>query len=330
MRACSPPTPSGRRKAGSTSWSRRPRSPSPSRPSIRSTVATSTTVLPERAKQNRAKGLYVLIAKKETKIEVESSREYAKALTKARNQEVRSAFIEEFKKRDFNAGLNSGDRGDRKGARRGQGRVRRRHPSRGSPPPRVAARHRGPARASPRHLRGGGGGFGLSSLLGIGLLILAVLFGIRLLGSLFGGGNRGYAGQQRMGGRPRLWRTGLWRRRHGRWRRRWLHVEHVRWHRRCPCRELALRSVLREVARRRPCRSRLHGRRCRRRGHRRRRRRDGVGRRRRRSRLGWRRGRRRCWGGGDWGGGGGGGDWGGGGGGGDWGGGGDGGGGGDW
>ena len=65
-------------------------------------------VLPERAKQNRAKGLYVLIAKKETKIEVESSREYAKALTKARNQEVRDAFIEEFKKRDFNAGLNSG------------------------------------------------------------------------------------------------------------------------------------------------------------------------------------------------------------------------------
>ena len=48
---------------------------------------------------------------------------------------------------------------------------------------------------------------------------------------------------------------GLRRRRHGRWRRRRLHVEHVRRHRRCPCRELALRSILREVARRRPRRS---------------------------------------------------------------------------
>ena len=65
-------------------------------------------VLPEHAKKNRAKGLYVLIAKKEAKIEVESHREYSKALTKARNQEVRNAFIEEFKKRDFNAGLNRG------------------------------------------------------------------------------------------------------------------------------------------------------------------------------------------------------------------------------
>ena len=100
----------------------------------------------------------------------------------------------------FQRRLEQRSRGDRNGARRGQGRVRRRHPRRGSAPPRVAARHRGPARAFPRHLRGGGGGFGLSSLLGIGLLVLAVLFGIRLLGSLFGGGNRGYAGQQRMGG----------------------------------------------------------------------------------------------------------------------------------
>ena len=67
------------------------------------------TVLPERrAKLNRAKGLYVLIAKQETKIEVESSREYSKALTKARMQEIKAAFVAEFKKRDFNAGLNSG------------------------------------------------------------------------------------------------------------------------------------------------------------------------------------------------------------------------------
>ena len=65
-------------------------------------------VLEEHAKKSHARGLYVLIAKKETKIEVESHRAFSKVLTKARNQEVRNAFIEEFKKRDFNAGLNRG------------------------------------------------------------------------------------------------------------------------------------------------------------------------------------------------------------------------------
>ena len=38
----------------------------------------------------------------------------------------------------------------------------------------------------------GGNGFGVGSLLGIGLMIVAVLVGIRLLGSLFGAGRGGY------------------------------------------------------------------------------------------------------------------------------------------
>jgi len=156
-------------------------------------------VLPERAKQNRAKGLYVLIAKDDSKIEVESSREYAKALTKARNLEVRSAFIAELKKRDFNAALNKGleaiERVLAEAKADSGGVIRAAAPPAARGGPIQRARQGLPAAPG-----GGGGGFGLSSLLGIGLLVLAVLFGIRLLGSLFGGGNRGYAGPQQMGG----------------------------------------------------------------------------------------------------------------------------------
>ena len=246
-------------------------------------------------------------------------------MTKARNLEVRNAFIEEFRKRDFNAGLNRESRRSRAvlaaakaeagGVLRAAAPARAWRPGTAGPP----GRSRGTG--------GGGGGFGLSSLLGIGLLILAVLFGIRLLGSLFGGGNRGYAGPHRMGGPGPGYgaraMAAAWRR----WRRR-LHVEPVRRHRRCPGRQLALRPILRD-------------------GH------HGGGTVDQSSMAMRRRGGSSAdaapteWGGGDgggdwggdWGGGdggggdwggGGGGDWGGGGGGGDWGGGGDGGGGGDW
>jgi hypothetical protein len=136
------------------------------------------------AKASGTQGLYILIAKRETKIEVEASRAFANALTRPRRVAIRSAFIDEFKRQDFDGGLKQGVEtieSEIAQAKAESGGVLRQ----AVPAPGV------PVRGRPAHQ----GSFGLGSLLLIGLLILAVLFGIRLLGNLFGGGYRaGYPG----------------------------------------------------------------------------------------------------------------------------------------
>jgi len=139
----------------------------------------------EHAARSGTGGLYVVIAKKENKIDVRASRQYSRAINDPRVQSIRQAFIGEFKKHDFDAGLLAGVRSinSEVSAARSEngGRL-----VAGAPGAR-------PGAAVPARRGNPQGGFGMSSLLGIGLLVVGGLFLVRLLGSLFGG-NRGYAG----------------------------------------------------------------------------------------------------------------------------------------
>jgi uncharacterized protein len=146
-------------------------------------------VLERHAEQASAHGLYVLISKEPHKIDVRASRNNSRAMTPGRVRAIREAFLQEFKKEDYNAGLLRGVEEIRNEASAAQAELR----AAGVPPARRVIPGRVPAR---------GGGFGLGSLLGIGLLVLAVLFVVRLLGALFGGGARGYAGPPGAMGRP--------------------------------------------------------------------------------------------------------------------------------
>jgi len=152
------------------------------------------SVAEEHARRSDTQGIYVLIPKKEHKVEVLSSPFYAKAIGRTQRLEVRDAFVKSFRKNDFDAGL--------KDAVETIGPVAAAaHSELGDKPRRGAIPPVGPIRGRPL-ARQGGNSFGLGSLLGIGLLIVAVLVGIRLIGSLFGGGRGAYGpgvGQPGMG-----------------------------------------------------------------------------------------------------------------------------------
>ncbi|MGC8639180.1 MAG: heme-binding protein [Isosphaeraceae bacterium] len=60
------------------------------------------------ARRSGTQGVFILIARKETKIEVLASRRYSEALPRPSRIKVRSAFIESFRKRDFDEGLTRG------------------------------------------------------------------------------------------------------------------------------------------------------------------------------------------------------------------------------
>ncbi len=60
------------------------------------------------ARRSGAQGVFILIARKETKIEVLASRRYTEALPRPARTKVRSAFIEGFRKKDFDDGLRQG------------------------------------------------------------------------------------------------------------------------------------------------------------------------------------------------------------------------------
>src|SRR4051812_46208707 len=151
----------------------------------------------ERAKHTGTQGIFILIPKQEKKIRVLVSRHYSQALAGSREKAIERAFIAKFKDGDFNAGLKDGVQTiaqEVAEARAANGGQLRRAEGPIAPLP-----GRGVARP-----RGNPNGFGMGSLLGIGLVILAVLVGIRLLGALFGG-NRGAYGPgpgPGYGGRP--------------------------------------------------------------------------------------------------------------------------------
>ena len=60
------------------------------------------------ARQSEIQGVFVLIAKSEREIELLVSKKYLPILTGPRQAAMRAGFIEGFKKRDFNLGLNRG------------------------------------------------------------------------------------------------------------------------------------------------------------------------------------------------------------------------------
>jgi uncharacterized protein len=148
----------------------------------------------QHARRSRTQGIFILIAKQEKKIDVRSSRAYVRSFPNSRLGAIRNAFIRGFKTNDFDAGLTQGVEtlaSEVETAKAENGGVLR--SAAGAPAPRG-----GPIRGRPRP-----GGFGVGSLLGIGLAIIAVLFVLRLLGGLMGGGHHGYPGRGPMGmGQP--------------------------------------------------------------------------------------------------------------------------------
>jgi glc operon protein GlcG len=60
------------------------------------------------ARQSGIQGIFVLIARKESKIEVLVSRRFSEAFSRARIDTIRSAFIEAFRRQEFNEGLQRG------------------------------------------------------------------------------------------------------------------------------------------------------------------------------------------------------------------------------
>lgn len=144
------------------------------------------------AERSGEPGLYVLIAKQENKIDVISATRFRTAMNESRCRAIMNAFIAEFKKGDLDAGLIAGAKAvenEASIAKAEFGTLRESRPvARGVRPGAVPVRRGNP-----------NGGFGVGHLLGLGLLIFGVLFFVRLLGGLFGGGV-GNPGMGRMGG----------------------------------------------------------------------------------------------------------------------------------
>jgi uncharacterized protein len=130
-----------------------------------------------RAQEAGVNGVFVLIAKKNHKVE---TRDFRSFLGRDRREAVTQAFVNGFRagRGDFDKGLIQGVEAIRTAVAEVGG---------------MAAATARPAvirRVPPAPHRGGSG---LGALVVIGLVILAVLIGLRLLGGLFGAG-RGYAG----------------------------------------------------------------------------------------------------------------------------------------
>jgi glc operon protein GlcG len=62
----------------------------------------------EHARRTRIRGVFILIAREERKLEVLGSGRYKEILTEARRQAIRDAFFEGFRRKDFNEGLKHG------------------------------------------------------------------------------------------------------------------------------------------------------------------------------------------------------------------------------
>jgi hypothetical protein len=154
----------------------------------------------EHAGHSGAHGLFILIPRQDRKIVVLASQDYAKAIPRERRIAIQDAFIEQFKAGKFDDGLKDGVQTvgrEVAAAKEEMGGKLRQASTPPVPFPRTA-----PVAGRPVGRPQGGEKFGLGSLLGIGLVILAVLMGIRLLGRLFGGGG-GYGAPAGPGmGRP--------------------------------------------------------------------------------------------------------------------------------
>ncbi len=146
----------------------------------------------ERDEKIRDSGIYILLSKRDRLISEPLIREHLKnVVTLEKRHAIRQAFIDEFRKKDFDGGLERGVAEIERtleGVSVGNRRV---GPGRALPVPVGPGAHRGAA--------GGGGGMMYTFLL-IGLGIFAVLIILRLLGGLFGRSQGGYPNQMGMGG----------------------------------------------------------------------------------------------------------------------------------
>ncbi|HEY2155202.1 MAG TPA: TPM domain-containing protein [Isosphaeraceae bacterium] len=137
--------------------------------------------LAQNAERDGVRGLFVLIAKSEGKIDAGASREYRRMFSRPQLQSIYEAFEPGFRKRDFDEGLLQGVH-----------HIATVLPAIAKSAPAAAARP--PARAQapvagprmPVQARSG-----LSTLIGIVLLVLGVVLVFRLLGALFGAGRGG-------------------------------------------------------------------------------------------------------------------------------------------
>jgi len=149
------------------------------------------------AEQVGAHGLYIVIAKAETKIFAEPSKGFKKYLPSQRLQAIVDAFMAEFKKRDFDAGLTRGvatvDSALSDARTEAGGTLR--------PDSTPATRRTAPAAAPvARPHVAANNSWGIGSLLTIAIAILGVFLVLRILGALFSAGRGGYGGQGRPGG----------------------------------------------------------------------------------------------------------------------------------
>jgi hypothetical protein len=141
-------------------------------------------VIPERARAEGIKGLYILIPKKEHKIEVDASGEYARAITRDRRVAIRNGFLAGFAARDFDAGLINGSKVAAREVAEAKSLARSTAPV--------------PAGRGNRNVPAPKQGGGLPSWLPIVLLIGGAFLAFRVIKSLFGG-NRSAGGYMRPG-----------------------------------------------------------------------------------------------------------------------------------
>lgn len=149
----------------------------------------------ERARASGINGIYILISKGEHKLEARDSKKF---LGEPGRRSIVDAFTTGFKAGNFDDGLTQGVQA-----------IESAVADSGGLPAGGAAVPPGPVRGRGRALPGrvppgpnpGGGSSGLGILVMIGVVILAVMIGLRLLGRLFGGGQHYQAGPPPMGGR---------------------------------------------------------------------------------------------------------------------------------
>ena len=147
------------------------------------------------AERSGATGIYILLAKKEKRFWSEVSQAYQRSLSDS-EPAIRKAFADDFHKNEFDAGLLKGVsviESEAKSAQAEHGSLKQA----GAPARRQNA---GPFRGGP--VRQGRGGFGLGTLIWLGLLVFGGMFVFRMIAGLFGAGRgqHGYGPQGRMGG----------------------------------------------------------------------------------------------------------------------------------
>ena len=162
-------------------------------------------VLPEHARSIDARGLYILIARREHKTEAMTHKAYQKYLTRSRDVAIRNSFGPEFKKGNFDAGLAMGV--EKIDSIFAEAKSEAGGSLRPATAPTAPAPRRGAAAPAPIPAPIGRGvnkeSWGMGSILTIGIVLLGVFLVIRILGALFSAGRgagAGYGGPGRMGG----------------------------------------------------------------------------------------------------------------------------------